>query len=60
MSRGPQSFRQADVEKAMKALVKSGQRFGRIEIAAGKVTIFADSAPTAPEQADVNEWDEVK
>jgi hypothetical protein len=39
--------------------VKSGQRFGSIEIVAGRITIFVDSAPTSPEQPEVNERDQV-
>jgi hypothetical protein len=61
MSRGPQTFKQGDVTKAVKAVLKAGVRVGRVEIAEGKIVIIAGQ----PEGGSVieeatNEWDSVK
>jgi hypothetical protein len=39
MSRGPQSFKQTDLTKAIKAAVKSGVQGRRVEIVHGKIII---------------------
>jgi hypothetical protein len=61
MSRGPQSFKQGDVTKAVKAVVKAGLPVGRVEIAHGKIVVFAgqpEAHGTIEKQA--NEWDSVR
>jgi DNA-binding MarR family transcriptional regulator len=61
MSRGQQTFKQSDLTKALKAMVKAGI-VGRVEIDNnGKIVIV----PTRPEDAangeksEKNEWDGV-
>jgi hypothetical protein len=62
MSRGPQSFKQGDVTKAIKGAVKAGFKVGRFEIEEGKIIVFADdtASPEAKVDSDTNEWDGVK
>ena len=42
MSRGAQTFRERDVTKAVKALQKAGVKVKRVEIADGKIVVFAE------------------
>ena len=62
MSRGVQPFKQGDVTKAVKAVVKAGLKVGRVEIADGKIIVVAgqpgEDAADIPD--DANEWDSVK
>jgi hypothetical protein len=62
MSRGAQNFRQADLVKAVKALMKAGLSVGRIEIAEGKIILMTNQpeANGSETTSDVNEWDSVK
>jgi hypothetical protein len=60
MSRGAQSFRQGDVTKAVKAVVKAGVPFGRVEIADGKIVVFAGQPEADSTATSANEWDSVK
>jgi hypothetical protein len=61
MSRGAQSFKQGDVTKAIKAVVKAGVKDWRIEFADGKfILVGGDSASAIKVDPDVNEWDDVK
>jgi hypothetical protein len=62
MSRGAQSFTQADLTKAVKGVVKAGVQVGRVEITAGKITVFAGRAGVNEAEIEVtgNEWDGVK
>ena len=60
MSRGAQSFRQGDVTKAVKAVVKAGVPVGRVEIADVKIVVFAGRAGADSTAASANEWDSVK
>ena len=46
MSRGAQSFKQGDVTKAIKAVVKAGVKDWRLEIGDGKIIVVA-SQPNA-------------
>jgi hypothetical protein len=63
MSRVPSTFRQADVTRAVKAVVAAGVDIARIEIdKAGKIVIVAGK-PEAQDsdalRAGSNEWDSV-
>jgi hypothetical protein len=62
MSRIPSTFRQADVTKAVKAVVAAGVDIARIEIdAAGKIVIVTGKPETQDNEprAGSNEWDSV-
>jgi predicted aspartyl protease len=61
MSRGAQSFKQGDVIKAVKAVVKAGVQVGRVEIGGGKIIVIAESAKKTenPDTGQTNEWDAV-
>jgi hypothetical protein len=62
MSRGAQSFKQGDVTKAIKGVVKAGVNVGRVEIDNGKIIVFAGGSDRDDPKidSDVNEWDAVK
>jgi hypothetical protein len=63
MSRVPSTFRQADVTKAVKAVVAAGVDIARIEIdKAGKIVIVAGKPEAQDSDASregSNEWDSV-
>lgn len=53
MSRGAQTFRQADVTKAIRATVKAGQNVQRVEIDRdGKIVVFTGKQPKHNEIED--------
>jgi hypothetical protein len=58
MSRGAQKFKQGDVTKAVKAVVKAGVPVGRVEIENGKIVVIAGNKPEEI-PANENEWDSV-
>jgi hypothetical protein len=62
MSRGPQTFKQGDVTKALKAAVKAGYKVQRAEVRKdGSILLDFDDRPAGtPANPDVNEWDTVK
>ncbi|MFY9958946.1 hypothetical protein [Bradyrhizobium sp.] len=61
MSRGPQSFRQGDVTKALKAAEKAGFKVQRAEVRKdGSILLDFDSPAKKPDDPNVNEWDAVK
>jgi hypothetical protein len=51
MSRRIQAFKQCDVAKAIKAVLKSGLNVERLELDGGKITVIAGKAPV--NQADI-------
>jgi hypothetical protein len=60
MSRGPQPFRQGDLTKVLKAMVKAGIAVRRVEYKDGKTVVVTGT----PEDADgknpeENEWNDV-
>jgi hypothetical protein len=58
MSRGPQTFKQGDVAKALKGALNAGLTIRRFEIDKdGKIIVITGGAG---ELASANEWDEVK
>lgn len=58
MSRAGQTFRQGDVTRAVKGVVKGGLKVERVEVdSAGRIVIFTDKSVSA---AIRNEWDEVR
>jgi hypothetical protein len=62
MSRGPQSFKQGDVAKALKAAANAGVEVQRFEIdpTTGKIIVYA-GRPSEPQKAEsANEWDGVQ
>ena len=58
MSRGPSTFRQRDITRALKAAVAAGIEVARLEIdKSGKITIVTGE-PAAPDYPNRgNEWD---
>ena len=58
MARSPSTFRQADVTRAVRAVVAAGVGIAQVEIdKSGKIVIVAASQPD--EGAEANEWDHV-
>jgi hypothetical protein len=58
MSRGPQTFKQGDATKAIKATVKAGLSVKRVEFDRGKIIVITGDAP--PPASTGNEWDDVQ
>ena len=57
MSRGPLTFRQRDLTRAVKAVVVAGVEIARVEVdKTGKIVIVAGKPAADTER---NEWDEV-
>jgi hypothetical protein len=47
MSKGPSTFRETDVKRAIRAAESAGKKVGRIEIdRAGKIILFPDNGET--------------
>jgi hypothetical protein len=59
MSRGPHTFRQGDVTKALKGAQNAGLEVQRVEIEAGKIVVFAGRPGPLPGARSANEWDDV-
>lgn len=49
MPRSAQTFKQGDVTRAVRAVVKAGVRVGRIEISDGKIVVIAGQPATGAE-----------
>ncbi len=60
MSRGTQTFKQGDVTKAVKGVVKAGVKVDRVELENGKIIVFAGDSDANGTEARSNEWDAVK
>jgi hypothetical protein len=60
MSRGAQSFKQGDVTKAVRGAVAAGIEVERVEIADGKIIVFAGRSDKPTAASTGNEWDNVK
>lgn len=58
MSRGPQSFKQGDVAKALKAAVSADMKVERYEVdlVNRKIVVY----PAKPGEEPTNEWDSVQ
>jgi hypothetical protein len=61
MPRGPSTFRQQDVTRAVKGVTAAGVHIARIEIdKAGKIVIIAGGGTDQRgESTEANEWDRV-
>jgi hypothetical protein len=60
MARGPSTFRQQDVTRAVRAVTAAGVGIARVEIdKAGKIIIIAAGSDPAGEGRETNEWDGV-
>jgi hypothetical protein len=63
MARGAQTFRQADITRAIKAAVRAGVPVARVEVSPeGRIIVIAGK-PREEEQnptTEANEWDSVK
>lgn len=60
MSRARQTFRQADLAKAIRAVVKAGLEVARVEIEDGRIVVIAGKAEQDQGAETANEWDAVK
>jgi hypothetical protein len=58
MSRGPQSFRQNDLTKAVKALAAAGKSVAEIWVDKTGAHIVVVGAPDNPKPDNRNEWDD--
>lgn len=59
MSRGPATFKQADVTRAVRGTVAAGVEVQRIEIdQSGKIVVVAGKPERVP-VSNINDWDEV-
>ncbi|MCB1510049.1 MAG: hypothetical protein KDJ36_04040 [Hyphomicrobiaceae bacterium] len=62
MSRGPQRFRQGDLERALRGATKAGVAVARVEIEDGRIVLItagADDKPSAAEgEKEQNPWHE--
>ncbi len=61
MARGPCTFRQQDVTRALRATVAAGIEVQRIEIdKGGKIVVVAEKLPESPcdGKDEPNEWDD--
>jgi deoxycytidylate deaminase len=59
MSRGPQTLKQGDVTKAIKAAMNAGLSVKRFEVdREGKIIVITGDAP--PSASTGNEWDDVR
>lgn len=56
MSRGAHTFKQRDVERAIKACRRAGETVFRVEIADGKMIIVVGAAAKPAEDDDVQRW----
>jgi hypothetical protein len=52
MSRGVQPFKQGDVTKAVKGVVEAGVKVARVEIAPGRIIVFAGEPEAAAPPTD--------
>jgi hypothetical protein len=61
MSRGPSTFRQQDVTRALRATVAAGIEVERVEIDKdGKIVVVASKVKQPGEEGStVNEWDNI-
>lgn len=60
MSRGPSTFRERDLVRALQGARKAGVEVARVEIGRdGKIVIVAGKPAEASGNGEVNEWDEV-
>jgi hypothetical protein len=60
MTRGPCTFRQQDVTRALKASVAAGVKIARIEIDKGGKIVLVTEEKSGPTDPTTNEWDAVK
>jgi len=61
MSRGPQTFKQGDVTRAIKAAEKAGLKVQRAELRRdGSILLDFNPPASALQDPNVNEWDSVK
>jgi hypothetical protein len=60
MSRGPCSFKQQDVTRALRATVAAGIEVQRVEIGKdGKIVVYVAKMPEPVDDNGGNEWDRI-
>jgi hypothetical protein len=58
MSRGPQTFRQRDLTKAVKGVTAAGMSVAKVEVdKAGKIVVVVGE-PDKTKEPERNEWDQ--
>lgn len=57
MSRGPATFRQSDLRRAVKALLSAGVEVARVEIDRDGRIVMHTGKPQDQVTAETNEWD---
>lgn len=62
MARGPMTFRQRDLTRAVRGVRAAGLEVGRVEIdKTGKIIVFAGTeASEGASRLELNEWDAMK
>jgi hypothetical protein len=60
MSRGPQTFRQRDVTKAVKAVAAAGMSVAKVEVdKAGKIVVIVGEREEGVQRADRNDFGDI-
>ena len=60
MGRGPSTFKEGDLTRALRAAKKAGAHVARAEIARdGKIVLVLNKDGQVPSKSEGNEWDEI-
>ena len=60
MGRGPSTFKEGDLTRALRAAKKAGANVARADVARdGKIVLVLKKDSEAPSASERNEWDEI-